>query len=518
MGSPRKTREQQIIEVAEVMIVALDDRGRIILVNPKALAILGYDRTADLLGRDWFETCLPEAMHEPVREAFGLLMAGDLEPVEYYENPVVTATGEERTIAWHNALIHDDRGAIIGSLSSGSDITDRLAAEAEREQLEAQIQHAQKLESLGVLAGGIAHDFNNLLMGVLGHADLALANLRPESAARSHIEEVKLAAQRLGELTNQMLAYSGKGTFVVQQLDLNNVVEEMGHLLSVSISKNAALKHDLHPSLPEVEGDPSQIRQIVMNLITNASDAIGTDSGIISVRTGVVDVDRDYLASTWLAEDLTEGGYVFIEVSDSGCGMDAETRERIFDPFFSTKRTGRGLGLAAVLGIVRSHSGTIKVYSEPGRGTTFKVLLPAVDEPEMTTLDGVRMMPGVRVDGAILVVDDDDVVRSVTRSMLEFAGYEVLDAPGGVQALAIVESQGERVEAVLLDLTMPDMTGEETFRELRRLRLDLPIVLCSGYNETEATHAFAGRGLAGFLQKPFDSASLLNTLADVLDL
>jgi two-component system, cell cycle sensor histidine kinase and response regulator CckA len=517
MGDRRVTREQQIVEVAEVMLVALDDTGRVTLINPKALTILGYDHADDLLGRDWFETCVPPALSAPVKGAFGQLMAGDLEPVEYYENPVITASGEERTIAWRNALIHDDAGHIVGSLSSGSDITDRLVALEEREQLEAQIQHAQKLESLGVLAGGIAHDFNNLLMGVLGHADLAIANLSPEAAARPHVEEVKLAAQRLAELTNQMLAYSGKGTFVVEQLDLNNVVQEMGHLLSVSISKNAAIKYDLKPTLPEVEGDPSQIRQIVMNLITNASDAIGADSGIISIRSGVLDVDRDYLATTWLNEDLVEGGYVFLEVSDNGCGMDAQTVDRIFDPFFTTKRTGRGLGLAAVLGIARSHDGTIKVYSEPGKGTTFKVLLPAVEEPEMTTLDGMRMMPGVNVDGAILVVDDDEVVRSVTRSMLEFAGYEVLDASGGIEGLAIVESLGDRITAVLLDLTMPDMTGEETFRQLRRLRPDLPVVLCSGYNETDATHAFAGRGLAGFLQKPFDSTSLLNTMADVLD-
>ena len=248
-------------------------------------------------------------------------------------------------------------------------------AQAERQALQAQVLGAQKLESLGVLAGGVAHEFNNLLVGVLGNADLALTKLPALSQVRTCLEDIKVAAVRAAELTNQMLAYSGKGRFMIEVLDLGAVVRETAPLLAASMDGKAALEYDLAADCP-VEADVGQVRQVVMNLLANAADAIGSDEGTITIATGMVDADDAYLAETYLADDLPPGRYAFLEVRDTGCGMDDATRARLFDPFFTTKFTGRGLGLAAVLGIVRGHRGAIKVDSAVGRGTTVRVLLP----------------------------------------------------------------------------------------------------------------------------------------------
>ena len=246
------------------------------------------------------------------------------------------------------------------------DITERKVAEAERQRLEQQILHTQKLESLGVLAGGIAHDFNNILMAVIGHAGLARLRLPPESPVVENLRQIEQAASRAADLAKQMLAYSGKGKFVVEPVDLNRLAEEMEHMLRVSVSKKAILRFNFARPLPAVDADATQLRQVIMNLVINASEAIGERSGVIAVSTGCMNCTREYLQELWLDEQLPEGLYVTLEIADTGCGMDRETLARIFDPFFTTKFTGRGLGMAAVLGIVRGHRGAIKVYSEPG--------------------------------------------------------------------------------------------------------------------------------------------------------
>ena len=398
----------------------------------------------------------------------------------------------------------------------------RLRAESERRRLETRVLHAQKLESLGVLAGGIAHDFNNLLMGVLGNADLALLELSPVAPARENVENIRTAAQRASELTKQMLAYSGKGHFVVQAVDLNEVVEEMAHLLEVTTSKKAVLKYNFADNLPAVEADTTQLRQIIMNLITNASEAIGDKSGVISISTGAMECDSAYLATSYDAgigaggEQIPEAVYAYIEVADTGCGMDRETLERVFDPFYTTKFTGRGLGLAAVLGIVRGHRGAVKVYSEPGRGTTFKVLLPALDQPAVRGT-GVRAVELTwRGRGAVLLVDDEETVRAVGRQMLEAAGFEVVTAADGREGVERFREAPDDIVCVVLDLTMPHMDGEEAFRELRRIRPDVRVLLSSGYNEQEIANRFAGKGLAGFIQKPYQLANLIEALKAVL--
>jgi PAS domain S-box-containing protein len=406
-------------------------------------------------------------------------------------------------------------GTVAGRVWCYRDVTERVRADEERRRLEAQMQHVQKLESLGVLAGGIAHDFNNLLVGMLGHAGLALMELAPDDPARERVEQIQTTAQRAAELTNQMLAYSGKGRFVLQSSDLSEIVGEMTHLLRTAVARNAEIVLDLTPDLPAFDGDPAQIRQVIMNLITNASDAIGTAPGTITVHTGRMAVTREYVSDAWIGADLPEGEYVFAEVHDTGCGMDAATLARIFDPFFTTKFTGRGLGLAAVLGIVRGHHGAIKIASEPGGGTTFRVLLPATSAPPVQVALPPKPAPVNASGSRVLVVDDEAGVRTIASASLKRSGFEVVTANDGVEAVDLLTTD-RQFHAVLLDMTMPRMNGVETFRRIKELQPDLPVVLTSGYSAQEAIDRFEGGGIAGFIQKPFMPAALVQAILDAI--
>jgi CheY-like chemotaxis protein len=287
--------------------------------------------------------------------------------------------------------------------------------------------------------------------------------------------------------------------------------------LHTVISKKAGLKYNLKPKLPRIEADTTQIRQVIMNLITNASDAVGEKSGTISITTAMVNADRAYLREMYLDDNLPDGIYVIVEVTDTGCGMDAETLARIFDPFFTTKFTGRGLGLAAVMGIVRGHKGAIRVFSQVGRGTTFKVLLPAVQEAPVESVTPSFSQPEWRGQGTILVIDDEDVVRAVARKTLERAGFRVLMAEDGRKGVEVFSAAYHEVSVVLLDMMMPHLNGEETFQHLRRICPDVQVILCSGYDEIDATSKFLGKSLAGFIQKPYQPLQLLEKMREVLE-
>jgi PAS domain S-box-containing protein len=399
----------------------------------------------------------------------------------------------------------------------------RRAAEAS----EAQSRHVQKLESIGVLAGGLAHDFNNLLHVVLGNADIALSRLSKRSPARDPLEEVVRATIRAADLTRQMLAYSGKGAFVVSHLDLSNEVREMATLLRTAISKQASLVWELAQDLPPVNADATQIRQIVMNLITNASDSLHDASGTITLRTGVVEReqlnDARFGRSVGDEEVPREGDnpFVYLEVSDTGAGMTPDTLNRIFDPFFSTKFSGRGLGLAAVMGIVRSHHGLIRIRTEPGQGTRFRVFFPAVSGNAGKTERPSAARSEWQGSGTVLVVEDEEGVRDVAERMLQEIGFNTITAVDGRNALEVMDQVGDTVNAVLLDLSMPRMGGQETFRHLREVRPNLPVILMSGYTEEVVAPQFnsSGLGITGFLQKPFlseDLIAILRRVAEVL--
>jgi PAS domain S-box-containing protein len=380
-------------------------------------------------------------------------------------------------------------------------------ARREAEASEAQARHVQKLESIGVLAGGIAHDFNNLLHVVLGNADLARLQLPADAPAREHLDEVVRATQRAAELTQQLLAYSGRGAVETRYLDLSDEVRQMATLLRTAISKQAALVWDLTPDLPTISADPTQVRQIVMNLITNASDALGDAPGSITLRTGCTEDPR---AGTG-AHD-----FVFLEVGDTGCGMETGTLQRIFDPFFSTKFAGRGLGLAAVMGIVESHNGHIRIQTAPAEGTTFRILFPAVAGPGNAVLPRRSSGSDWRGHGTVLLAEDEEGVREVVGRMLERLGFHVLQAEDGITALEALEQHDLAVTAVLLDLSMPRMGGSETLRLIRERRPELPVILMSGYTEQEVASKLLDEssGAAGFLQKPFLPEDLTRVLRD----
>jgi two-component system cell cycle sensor histidine kinase/response regulator CckA len=410
-----------------------------------------------------------------------------------------------------NTPIHHQDGS-ISKQACIIDITDRKLAEEEKILLELRIRETQKLESLGVLAGGIAHDFNNILTAIIGNASLARMQQEPTAPVYSYLEKIETSSQRAADLCNQMLAYSGKGQFNVMRFDLTAIVEETTHLLQLSISKKVVLKFDLARNLPVILADATQIRQIIMNLVINASEAIGEKSGMILIATGVMYADHDYLKEEYLSSNLVEGNYVYLEISDNGCGMDKETSARIFDPFYTTKFTGRGLGLAAVLGIVRGHKGALKLYSELGCGTTFKLLLPCTVGPAEEYGTGLVPPSSLQGSGTILVVDDEETVRTVIADMLESFGFQVEMARDGLEALAMFSNIGERIRLVLIDLTMPNLDGLETFCELRRMKSDIKVIIMSGFTECDMMDRFPGKEIIGFIQKPFSAEKLLEKL------
>ncbi len=381
------------------------------------------------------------------------------------------------------------------------DLTEIKRQEEEKLQLERQMVQTQKLESLGVLAGGVAHDFNNLLAAIMGHAELTKRRLPQGSNAIENLLQIEQAAARAADLARQMLAYSGRGKFVIETIDLNQVLQEILQMLKVSIPKNVGLRLEPHSPLPGIDADSTQIRQIIMNLVINAAEAIGDDSGMIRIATGSIFCDEDCLKKACFNENIGVGPYVYLEVADTGCGMDQETQAKLFDPFFTTKFTGRGLGMSAVMGIVRGHKGAISVRSGKGEGTVFRVLFPA-SQAEVLETDVSDPVEDWRGSGTVLLVDDEEAVRGICRQMLEELGFEVLVANDGKEALEVFAGHPEIV-LVLLDLTMPNMDGISCFTELQSMNPRMPVILSSGYNESEIEKKFGSVGVAGFVQKPY---------------
>jgi signal transduction histidine kinase/CheY-like chemotaxis protein len=384
-----------------------------------------------------------------------------------------------------------------------------------REEFALDLAESQKLEALGVLAGGIAHDFNNLLTVILGNTGVALSTLAPEARERGPLGQVELAATRCAELARQMLAYSGKGKFVVEVIDLGDILSGQAELIAAAVSKTAVVALDVAHDTPTVEADATQLRQVVLNLITNASEAIGDATGTISVRCGPIDADRAVLSAYDFAGHLPVGRYAFFEVADTGAGMDTETKEKIFDPFFTTKFTGRGLGLAAVQGIVRGHGGAMKVRTAAGQGTTFTLIFPASAKSASPAAQNATPKAG-HATGTVLVAEDNDAIRRMTALMLESIGLTVVSASDGAEALRLFEERTEEFAFVLVDLMMPGMSGEEVITELGRIGTPTPIVLTSGYDSEELSQRFVGRGVAAFLQKPYQLQQLRATVLEIL--
>ncbi len=507
-----------LLESSAGGIYGIDERGRCTFINQAALNMLGYEER-EVIGRN---------MHELIHYAYP---DGDAYPIDecniYRSHRQKTRVHCDDECFWHkdghavhveywsHPLFEEDRA--IGSVVTFLDITPQLQAEREREKMENQVQHTQRLESLGVLAGGIAHDFNNLLAAILGNASLVESNiLKDPIKAKERVAMIIQSAEKAGGLCKQLLAYSGKGQFILKPVDISKVVEEMSHLLEVSIDKSVVMKYHLAADLPRVMVDEAQVQQVILNLITNANDAIDGKSGVIAVTTGIMQVDRHYLADCY-GNRPEPGRYIYVEVSDTGCGMSRETIRKVFDPFFTTKVSGRGLGMSAVLGIVRGHKGALKVYSEEGRGTTFKFLLPVDESVRLASTGetGLRQMRQFE-GGTVLVVDDEETVREMACVMLEEMGFDTLTASNGEEALALYEQHRDRILLVLSDLTMPRMGGNELFSRLRTMDPDCRVILSSGYSAEDAIQQFSGKGLAGFIQKPYTAEALNEEVSRIL--
>ena len=505
-------RYAAIVNSSEDAIIGKTFEGAVTSWNASAERLFGYT-AAEMLGQPVARLFPPEKIQEETNILLQISLGKVPPPFETVRR---RKDGSLLEVSVTISPILDRSGRIVGVSKSVRDITAQKKAAVEKAALDRKLQESQKLESLGVLAGGIAHDFNNLLTGILGNASLARYDLPPSSTLGPVLDRIEQATMRAADLCRQMLAYSGKGRFIVQKLDLNELIQDTTHLLNISISKTCVLRFNFAAKLPAIKADATQLRQIVMNLVINASEAIGTRSGVVALSTGVLRVDHTYLATLVHADSLPEGDYVYLEVSDNGCGMDNATLAKIFDPFFTTKFTGRGLGLAAVLGIIRGHKGALKVYTEKERGSTFKILLPCAEgSAERLPALPASIATTWRGQGTVLIVDDEDTVRSVSGRILEAFGFTVVLANDGREGLETYRQDPARYALILMDLTMPHLDGEETFRQLRHLNPGVKVVLMSGFNEQEAINRFTGKGLAGFVQKPFTIETLIKVVREV---
>jgi PAS domain S-box-containing protein len=472
--------------------------------NRGAELLYGY-AAAEMIGRHVGEIIPEDRKDEEVDLAARLK---DNERVAHIETKRKRKDGSEVEISLSLSLIRDKNGRLAGVSRVARDITEQKL-QAER------LRQTQKLESIGILAGGIAHDFNNLLAGILGNASLGLEDLSDIEEVRQRLLNVVAASEKAAELTRQMLAYSGKGQFVLDRIDLSERVRDTLPLIQSAIRPAVELRLDLEDRLPAVEADPAQMQQIVMNIIINAAESIPDgQTGRVTVTTRRIQADERSIREAGSGSgELKPGPYVVFEVADTGSGMEPATLAKIFDPFFTTKFTGRGLGLAAVLGIVRGHKGFINVTSVPGRGSRFRVWLPAASAPaRVADPKPVRKTAPVALGGKVLVVDDEEVVRRMARQILEHHGCEVVLAEDGAQGVALFCKYAGEIACVILDLTMPVMSGEEALQRIRGVRPDIPVILSSGYNQAEAMRRFGGKGVSGFLQKPYRSAAFMEAV------
>ena len=523
-----QSRYSDIFDEANDIIYTHDMEGYFTSINLTGEKISGYSRE-EALRLKVFDIIAPEYREETARRIREKMEKGTA--FTRYEVEIISKTGRRIPLEINSKILYVD-GRPIGILGIARDITERREAEKERKRLEQQILQAQKMEGLGVLAGGIAHDFNNLLVGVLGNAGLALRRVPKDSPVHEYLKRIEQAAQQAAELTGKMLAYSGRNAFMARLVDLSRVAREAEPLLRAGISKEVTLEFDLVVDLPRIYGDAAQIHQVLVNLVTNAAEAMEGKPGHVLIRTYPFSVTPEYFAQVFFKENAEPGEYVCLEISDTGCGIPSDQIQRIFDPFYSTKFSGRGLGLPVVLGIVRGHRGLIHLYSEPGTGTTFKILFPRAPEGR-DTFSGLLSFQQTEPSGVeepsdteeaagkqsarILIVDDEQTVRQVMRDVLERSGFSVIEARDGEEAVSIFRQDPGQWKAIVLDLTMPRMNGREAYDHIRQLRSDIPVIIASGFADQDIDLQFCDHPPSAFLQKPFRARDLSSLLKRVLN-
>jgi PAS domain S-box-containing protein len=496
----RKNYEADVVRFAELVessgdaIMSVNTEGVIQSWNPGAVHLYGYT-AAEAIGRSIY-MLLPQDRQDEESALLERMRLG--ERVDHFETIRVTKEGKHMRVSLTISPLRDAAGEIVGVSGIARDVTARV-------ELEEQLRHSQKLESLGVLAGGIAHDFNNLLVAIMGNASLAIEQLPPLHAVRPLLQEAVRASERAAHLTRQLLAYAGRGRYIVEPVDLSELARQSLELLHSSLPQRVELRLELAADLPAVEADVPQMHQMVMNLVTNAAESLGENGGWVKIRTGVETVEVPKAGAILAPDRIRPGDYVWLEVRDNGCGMDEGIRTRIFDPFFTTKFTGRGLGLSAVSGIVRGHGGMLDVESTPGQGSRFKFWLPAMQVHKPAARDAASALNGC---GTVLFVDDEDVVRRTAKATLERYGYTVALAEDAEQAVRQFDRIQSEVLLVILDMGLPGTEGPDLVKRLHAIRPRVPIVLSSGFNEVEAARQFQGQGVAGFLQKPYTAVQL----------
>lgn len=512
-------RFQLALEASPNGILLMNNDGNIVLVNSRIEEIFGYSR--DELINQPVEKLIP-VKHRQVHPTY---------TQRFLQQPRSRAMGSGRDlyglrkdakeVPLEIGLNPLDIDGATHVLASVVDISERKHSEAEKASLNNQIQHAQRLESLGVLAGGTAHDFNNILQAISGNADLAKVKLVKGEDISRFLDNIILACQRAADLTRQMLAYAGKGKMICSKEDINDIINDISSLMDSSIPKKIRIEKSLTSQLPLIEVDASQIRQIILNLITNSSEAIGNDNGVIEINTGLCEETAITLERYRKFNYLKPGRYLYIEVKDTGQGMTDEVSEHIFDPFFTTKFTGRGLGMAAVLGIIRSHFGSIDLDSQPGKGTRIRIILPVDDTMDMlepsVSKDESAGTNSLLSNCSILIIDDETEIIYSLEELLKMEQAEVKQAKSGPEALQLIDKDENSFDLIFLDMNMPEMNGAEVYAELQRREIRAKIILMSGYNEQEVNtsiSALIGRPTSDivFLPKPFTYKQLIETI------
>jgi len=509
----QRLRLERIIQtMTQGFAIISAESGAIMSTNPSFDRMYGVGK-GELISRK-FESLLDHALGDSNVAAKEMIDHTVSEG--FWEGEVNFRKNDGKAFIAHARLnLHEHaEGRLISVIQA--DITEQKRLEEEARTFQEKMLETARLESVGVLAGGIAHDFNNLLTGILGNASLVYDQLSPSSPLRPRVKDVVAASQRAADLTRQLLAYAGKGRFLLEKVDLNSLLQEIARLARLAIPGSAQLTVRVGEELL-IEGDCGQLHQLLMNLIINGAEAIADRSGgSVTVSARRERLDSDAITALIGPESIAPGDYAVIEVQDNGVGMTRETISRIFEPFFTTKFTGRGLGLAAAMGIVRGHKGAIRVYSEIGLGSTFRVYLP-VAGASATAVEQEEAPSGELMGtGIILVIDDEESVRNTARNTLEFYGYAVIEAENGKRGVEIFAEQEEKISLVLLDLTMPVINGEEALQRIRNIRPRVPIIVSSGFNETEALRRFGSGSASAFLQKPYTSAKLAETVRKAL--
>jgi two-component system cell cycle sensor histidine kinase/response regulator CckA len=492
-----------LFELMPGSVVLLDSKGYIRDANPYFCRAMCYSRE-ELVGLH--VTQISQENPEVIDRNVTRMIAGE---VLQHEVTNVQKDGSLRFYELREAGVTLPDGS-MSILAVSNDITDRKRAEQAKLEMERQLLHSQKMDSLGALAGGIAHDFNNLLAVIMSNIELAISDIPITSPAQNCLTDALLAGKRAAELTRQMLAYSGRGRFVTSEVDLSKLIWDLSDLLKVSISKSARLEFNLAADLPRTQADSAQLQQVLMNLVTNASEAIGDKPGVLTVSSSVRECDASYLAETRTVNKPNPGRYIVLEVSDTGCGMDDAVRAKLFDPFFTTKFVGRGLGMSAVLGIVQGHHGAIMVSSKPRKGTVISVLFPAVVKlAEISTIRPpisltVPTASSATLSGTVLVADDEAQVRTLMEMLLQRMGFNVLSASDGQSAVEMFRQNAAEIKFVLIDFTMPNLDGRKALAEIRQIRPEVKVILTSGYESGDVMDRYQQHGFDAFIQKPCD--------------